>query len=89
MVEIVDILMRWTVLRFCESITKCLLKVWLLLACFKSVLGQVLEFLPDFFEALKNEEYTITECEASIFLPCIIEKVCLWYFFYCSLQSFI
>ena len=75
MVEIVDILMRWIVLRFCESNTTCFLKVWLLLACFKSVLGliwnklhlmfvtflgRVLEFVPDFFEALKNEGYTIT-----------------------------
>lgn len=61
MVEIVDVLMRWTVLRFCESNTTCLLKV--------------LEFLPELFEALKNEGYTITECEACIFLPCLIEKL--------------
>ncbi|XP_057847026.2 protein MOR1 isoform X2 [Cryptomeria japonica] len=60
-IEIVDILLRWTVLRFCESNTTCLLKV--------------LEFLPELFEALKNEGYTLSESEASIFLPCLIEKL--------------
>ncbi|KAH9313334.1 hypothetical protein KI387_028369 [Taxus chinensis] len=60
-VEIIDILLRWTVLRFCESNTTCLLKV--------------LEFLPELFEALKNEGYTLSEGEASIFLPCLIEKL--------------
>eukprot|EP01018_Ginkgo_biloba_P037454 Gb_11679 [translate_table: standard] len=60
MIELVDILLRWTVLRFCESNTTCLLKV--------------LEFLPEFVEALKNEGYTLTEYEASILLPCLIEK---------------
>lgn len=60
MTEIVDILLRWTVLRFCESNTTCLLKV--------------LEFLPEFVDALKNEGYTLTEYEANILLPCLIEK---------------
>eukprot|EP01018_Ginkgo_biloba_P025077 Gb_07658 [translate_table: standard] len=59
-IEIIDVLLRWAVLRFCESNTTCLLKV--------------LDFLPEFVEALKNEGYTLTECEASIFLPCLIEK---------------
>ena len=41
---------------------------------------QVLEFLPEFVDALKNEGYTLTEYEASILLPCLIEKVCLFFF---------
>ncbi|XP_031503341.1 protein MOR1 isoform X2 [Nymphaea colorata] len=58
--EMVDILLKWIVLRFCESNTTCLLKV--------------LEFLPEFIDALKTDGYTLTEAEASIFLPCLIEK---------------
>eukprot|EP00252_Welwitschia_mirabilis_P027944 TRINITY_DN9838_c0_g1_i1.p1 TRINITY_DN9838_c0_g1~~TRINITY_DN9838_c0_g1_i1.p1 ORF type:complete len:2078 (+),score=475.99 TRINITY_DN9838_c0_g1_i1:649-6234(+) len=61
MTEIIDILLRWTVLRFCESNTTCLLKV--------------LEFLPELFLALKNDGYTLTESEANIFLPFLIEKL--------------
>lgn len=59
-IEVLDILLRWFVLRFCESNTSCLLKV--------------LEFLPELFKTLKNEGYTMTESEAAIFLPCLIEK---------------
>ncbi|CAN6462652.1 unnamed protein product [Victoria cruziana] len=58
--EMVDILLKWIVLRFCESNTTCLLKV--------------LEFLPEFIDALNTDGYTLTEAEASIFLPCLIEK---------------
>ncbi|XP_024517263.1 protein MOR1 [Selaginella moellendorffii] len=58
--EISDILLRWIVLRFCESNTTCLLKV--------------LDFLPELVEALKNEGYALTEFEATIFLPCLVEK---------------
>ncbi|KAF5193151.1 Mor1 [Thalictrum thalictroides] len=58
--ELLDILLRWFVLRFCESNTTCLLKV--------------LEFLPELFNMLKDEGYTLTESEAAIFLPCLIEK---------------
>ncbi|XP_073101212.1 protein MOR1-like [Elaeis guineensis] len=60
MIELLDILLRWSVLRFCESNTTCLLKV--------------LEFLPELFDALKIEGYTLTEAEAAIFLPCLVEK---------------
>ncbi|KAM7500819.1 hypothetical protein LguiA_025233 [Lonicera macranthoides] len=60
LIEVLDILLRWFVLRFCESNTSCLLKV--------------LEFLPELFDTLKNEGYTMTESEAAIFLPCLIEK---------------
>eukprot|EP00249_Psilotum_nudum_P025077 c29367_g1_i8 orf=372-4385(+) len=60
MVELLDVLLKWSVLRFCESNTTCLLKV--------------LEFLPELVESLKNEAYTLTEYEASIFLPCLVEK---------------
>ncbi|KAF6163136.1 hypothetical protein GIB67_025000 [Kingdonia uniflora] len=59
-IELLDILLRWFVLRFCESNTTCLLKV--------------LEFLPELFDVLKAEGYSLTESEASIFLPCYIEK---------------
>ncbi|XP_047310498.1 protein MOR1 [Impatiens glandulifera] len=59
-IEVLDVLLKWFVLRFCESNTSCLLKV--------------LEFLPDLFDALKSEGYVMTESEASIFLPCLIEK---------------
>ncbi|KAL7243803.1 hypothetical protein ACSBR1_016095 [Camellia fascicularis] len=59
-VEILDILLRWFVLRFCESNTTCLLKV--------------LEFLPELFDTLRSKGYIMTESEAAIFLPCLIEK---------------
>lgn len=59
-IELLDILLRWFVLRFCESNTTCLLKV--------------LEFLPELFDTLRAEGYTMTESEAAIFLPCLIEK---------------
>jgi cytoskeleton-associated protein 5 len=60
LVEVLDILLRWFALRFCENNTSCLLKV--------------LEFLPELFDTLKNVGYTMTESEAAIFLPCLIEK---------------
>ncbi|KAH7857794.1 hypothetical protein Vadar_016518 [Vaccinium darrowii] len=59
-IEVIDILLRWFVLRFCESNTSCLLKV--------------LEFLSELFDMLRIEGYTMTESEAAIFLPCLIEK---------------
>ncbi|KAA8519827.1 hypothetical protein F0562_014083 [Nyssa sinensis] len=59
-IEVLDILLRWFVLRFCESNTSCLLKV--------------LEFLPELFDILRSEGCTMTEPEAAIFLPCLIEK---------------
>lgn len=60
LIEVLDIVLRWFVLRFCESNTSCLLKV--------------LEFLPELFEMLRNEGYMMTEAEAAIFLPCLVEK---------------
>lgn len=36
---------------------------------------QVLEFLLEVVEALKNNGYTLTEAESSIFIPCLVEKV--------------
>ncbi|XP_042026469.1 protein MOR1-like isoform X1 [Salvia splendens] len=59
-IEVLDILLKWFVLRFCESNTSCLLKV--------------LEFLPELLDLLRNEGYTMTEAEATIFLPCLVEK---------------
>ncbi|PIN16310.1 Microtubule-associated protein [Handroanthus impetiginosus] len=60
LIEVLDILLKWFVLRICESNTSCLLKV--------------LEFLPELLDMLKNEGYTMTEAEAAIFLPCLVEK---------------
>ncbi|XP_068645428.1 protein MOR1-like isoform X2 [Aristolochia californica] len=59
-IELADVLLRWFVLRFCESNTTCLLKV--------------LEFLPQLIETFRDEGYALTESEAAIFLPCWIEK---------------
>ncbi|KAL6853776.1 hypothetical protein ACP4OV_019805 [Aristida adscensionis] len=59
-IELLDILLRWFVLRFCESNTTCLLKV--------------LDFLPELFDLLKDQSYMLTEAEAAIFLPCLVEK---------------
>ncbi|KAF7115927.1 hypothetical protein RHSIM_RhsimUnG0043500 [Rhododendron simsii] len=58
--EVLDIVLRWCVLRFCKSNKACLLKV--------------LEFLPDLFDTLRCEGCTMTEAEAAVFLPCLIEK---------------
>ncbi|BFG14545.1 hypothetical protein CerSpe_008190 [Prunus speciosa] len=60
-IEILDILLRWFVLQFCKSNTTCLLKV--------------LEFLPDLFDSFRDEPYMLTESEAAIFFPCLIEKL--------------
>ncbi|XP_051126055.1 protein MOR1 [Andrographis paniculata] len=60
LIEVLDILLKWFVLRFCENNTSCLLKV--------------LEFLPELLDMLRNEGYTMTEAEASIFIPCLVEK---------------
>jgi hypothetical protein len=38
---------------------------------------QVLDFLPELFDILKDQSYMLTEAEAAIFLPCLIEKVWL------------
>ncbi|GMP48777.1 hypothetical protein CsSME_00016018 [Camellia sinensis var. sinensis] len=59
-VEILDILLRWFVLRFCESNTTCLVKV--------------LKFLPELFDTLRSEGYIMMESETAIFLPCLTEK---------------
>ncbi|KAK1368575.1 Microtubule organization protein [Heracleum sosnowskyi] len=58
--EVLDILLRWFVLRLCESNTSCILKV--------------LDFLPELFATLRIEGYIMTEAEAAIFLPCLFEK---------------
>ena len=36
---------------------------------------QVLEFLPELFDTFGDEAYMLTESEAAIFFPCLIEKV--------------
>ncbi|TQD81851.1 hypothetical protein C1H46_032604 [Malus baccata] len=60
-IEVLDILLRWFVLQFCKSNTTCLLKV--------------LEFLPELFDTFRDEAYMLTESEAAIFFPCLIEKL--------------
>ncbi|KAG5557871.1 hypothetical protein RHGRI_007939 [Rhododendron griersonianum] len=60
MIEVLDILLRWFVLRFCQCITSCLLKV--------------LKYLPELFDMLRIEGYTLTESQAAIFIPCLVEK---------------
>ncbi|KAE8656892.1 Protein MOR1 [Hibiscus syriacus] len=60
-IEVLDILLRWFVLQLCKSNTTCLLKV--------------LEFLPELFNSLKGEAYGLSEAEAAIFLPCLVEKL--------------
>ncbi|KAJ3669122.1 hypothetical protein LUZ60_011072 [Juncus effusus] len=59
-IELIDVLLRWFVLRFCENNTTVLLKV--------------LEFLPELFDVLKSQGYILTEAEAATFFPCQIEK---------------
>lgn len=59
-IEVLDILLRWFMLRFCESNTTCLLKV--------------LDFLPELFDMLGSKGYTMTESEATIFIPILVEK---------------
>ncbi|XP_073061679.1 LOW QUALITY PROTEIN: protein MOR1-like [Primulina eburnea] len=59
-IEVLDVLLKWFVMRFCESNTSCLLKV--------------LEFLHELLDMLKNVGYTMTEAETAIFLPCLVEK---------------
>ncbi|KAK8641657.1 hypothetical protein V6N13_011041 [Hibiscus sabdariffa] len=60
-IEVLDILFRWFVLQLCKSNTTCLLKV--------------LEFLPELCNSLKGEAYSLSEAEAAIFFPCLIEKL--------------
>lgn len=44
-----------------------------LLRCNFSV--QVIDFLFDLVDALRNDEYSLTDYEASILIPCLVEKV--------------
>ncbi|XP_038695975.1 protein MOR1-like [Tripterygium wilfordii] len=60
-IEVLDILLRWFALQFCKSNTTCLLKV--------------LEVLPEIFDMLRDEGYFLTEAEAAVLLPCLIEKL--------------
>ncbi|XP_050387830.1 protein MOR1 isoform X1 [Argentina anserina] len=61
MIEVLDIMLRWFVLQFCKSNTTSLLKV--------------LEFLHDLFDMFRDEGYMLTESEAAILLPCLMEKL--------------
>jgi cytoskeleton-associated protein 5 len=37
----------------------------------------MLEFLPPQLDTLKDDEYSLKESEVAIFLPCLVEKVCI------------
>eukprot|EP00850_Spirogloea_muscicola_P001145 SM000004S15015 [mRNA] locus=s4:723804:739200:- [translate_table: standard] len=60
-IQVIDLVLRWITLRLCESNTTSLLKV--------------LEFLPQLVDCLKKESYTLTDAEANIFIPCLVEKL--------------
>ncbi|CAM6101171.1 unnamed protein product [Calypogeia fissa] len=60
LIEVFDILLRWVVLRVCESNTICLLKV--------------LDFLQELFTGLRIDGYTMTDWEAVNIFPCLVEK---------------
>ncbi|KAG5088354.1 hypothetical protein JHK86_000966 [Glycine max] len=36
--------------------------------------GEVLEFLPELLDTLKDEGYSLTKSEEAVFLPCLVEK---------------
>ncbi|XP_024396661.1 protein MOR1 [Physcomitrium patens] len=59
-IEILDVIFRWMSIRFAESNTTCLLKVF--------------DFLFGLVEGLKGEAYIFSEFEASILFPCLVEK---------------
>ncbi|XP_027924008.1 protein MOR1-like [Vigna unguiculata] len=60
-IEVLDILLRWFVLQFCQSNTTYLLKL--------------LEFLQELLDTLKDEGYSLTESEMAVFLPFLVEKL--------------
>ncbi|KAL5179869.1 NADP-dependent malic enzyme, chloroplastic [Glycine soja] len=37
--------------------------------------GEVLEFLPELLDTLKDEGYSLTKSEEAVFLPCLVEKL--------------
>ncbi|CAI7892594.1 unnamed protein product [Closterium sp. NIES-54] len=58
--EVLDLLLRWFVLRIAEANTTSLLRA--------------LDFLTDLVQVLTIEGYILTEYEANILLPCLVEK---------------
>lgn len=60
MMEVLDVLLRWIVVRVYEGNTTCLLKV--------------LDFLQELVLAFKAEGYSMTDCEANYIFPCLVEK---------------
>ncbi|CAI5478770.1 unnamed protein product [Closterium sp. Yama58-4] len=58
--EVLDLLLRWVVLRIAEANTTSLLRA--------------LDFLTDLVQVLTIEGYILTEYEANILLPCLVEK---------------
>ncbi|GJP36902.1 hypothetical protein CLOM_g21364 [Closterium sp. NIES-68] len=58
--EVLDLLLRWFVLRIAEANTTSLLRA--------------LDFLTDLVQVLTIEGYILTEYEANILIPCLVEK---------------
>lgn len=48
------------------SVTKC------------TLIAQVLEFLPELLDTLKDDGHSLTESEVALFLPCLVEKVYIY-----------
>jgi len=46
-----------------------------------NLIAQVLEFLPELLDTLKDEGYALTESEVAVFLPCLVEKVSICNYF--------
>jgi len=46
------------------------------------LIAQLLEFLQELLDTLKDEGYSLTESEMAVFLPFLVEKVnfnnCIW-----------
>lgn len=58
----------------------------ILTSCLCCVL-QVLEFLHDLFDMFRDEGYMMTESEAAILIPCLLEKVFNFLILYAQLQK--
>ena len=63
MVGCLDILLRWISLRFFDTNTSVLLKA--------------LEYLELVFKMLSQQNYHLSEYEASAFIPYLVQKVCM------------
>ncbi|GAQ86856.1 Armadillo repeat superfamily protein [Klebsormidium nitens] len=60
MTDNLDVLLRWSVVRICEANTSSMLKT--------------VEFLEALLDALKGQNYHLSDYEAGLFIPCLVEK---------------